>query len=158
MSIQKRLSIQRKQGLTMNLKLTWFLVLLSLLTVSVAHGRGQIDPHVSDLIKNLKHPEAAVRSEAAQSLAQMGPKAKPALRALLGALKDQDEDVRAKARGALGKIGPSIVIVLTDLLGDSDWKVRLGAASALGDIGPEARASVPALARAITDPNVSVRW
>jgi hypothetical protein len=70
------------------------------------------------------------------------------------ALKDEDEDVREAAAGALGKIGPGAekaVPALIQALKDEDRWVREAAAGALGKIGPGAEKAVPALIQALKD-------
>ena len=54
----------------------------------------------------LKDPDVGVRTEAAQILKNLGPKAKSAVPALIHALQDSDQDVVLFAAQALGRIGP----------------------------------------------------
>jgi HEAT repeat protein len=54
--------------------------------------------------QDLKDPVATVRWRAAETLGNIGPGAKPAVPALLEALKDEDGSVRVYAAQALEKI------------------------------------------------------
>ena len=99
-------------------------------------GPGSIDDKVKLLIKDLKNPDAFVRSEAVLALGKIGEKAVPAL---IEALKDTDKYVRLHATRALGKIGQGaspevlklIIPALTEALKDTDKYVRLHATRAL---------------------------
>ncbi|MGW5662979.1 fumarate reductase/succinate dehydrogenase flavoprotein subunit [Streptomyces sp. NPDC003758] len=77
-----------------------------------------------------------------------------ALAALTG---DPDALVRAAAYGALAAVGcpPPLADRATAALSDHAWQVRAGAATALTAAAPEA--AVPALAKALADPNADVR-
>ncbi|MGW5606986.1 fumarate reductase/succinate dehydrogenase flavoprotein subunit [Streptomyces sp. NPDC003753] len=77
-----------------------------------------------------------------------------ALAALTG---DPDALVRAAAYGALAAVGcpPPLADRATAALSDSAWQVRAGAATALTAADPEV--AVPALAKALADPNADVR-
>lgn len=96
-----------------------------------------------------KHIEALrdkdAKGAAYKALAKIG---KPAVPALIAALKDKDNWVRESASMALGTIGhdaKAAVPTLAEALKDKDFGVRLMAAAALGLIGPAAKAAVPAL-------------
>ncbi|MFJ8358655.1 fumarate reductase/succinate dehydrogenase flavoprotein subunit [Streptomyces sp. NPDC093984] len=77
-----------------------------------------------------------------------------ALAALTG---DPDALVRAAAYGALAAVGcpPPLADRATAALSDSAWQVRAGAAAALTAADPEV--AVPALAKALADPDADVR-
>jgi len=80
----------------------------------------------------------------------MGPKAATAVPALIQALNDPVNYVRAPAADALGAIGPQAreaVHALADrlLLKDEDGFVLTSVAYALGDIGPAAKDALPVL-------------
>jgi HEAT repeat protein len=59
---------------------------------------------VPALAEALKHKDSVVRTNAAQALVQIGPKAKAAVPALAEALKDKEPSVRGAAAEALRKI------------------------------------------------------
>ncbi len=61
---------------------------------------------LSTLIAALSAPDAAVRAQAAEQLAQLGPEARPAAVALVLASGDEEEEVREWAVGALEQMGP----------------------------------------------------
>jgi succinate dehydrogenase/fumarate reductase flavoprotein subunit/HEAT repeat protein len=77
--------------------------------------------------------------------------------ALTGLLDDPDALVRAAAYGALGTTGcpaPLTARAVT-ALSEPAWQVRAGAATALSVADPDV--AVPALAKALADPNADVR-
>jgi HEAT repeats len=83
-----------------------------------------------------------------------------ALPALIDALQDTDDSVRAWAAGAIGRIGPAAaraVPALVALLANPEEGSRNLACLALGGIGPPARDALPALRQALSDPSADVR-
>jgi len=117
----------------------------------------------------LKDPEPEVARAAANCLARIGPRAKAAVPALIGALNDSaDEALRAEAALALGEIGPAAKAAVPALVAllktpdgvDTEATIarRSSAAWALARLGPPAREAVPALERvARDDPSDLVR-
>jgi len=99
-------------------------------------------------------PGLWLRDATFAALTQAG---RPAIPALLRALKDRDSHVRRAAASALGRISdPQAVPVLLQALEDRDSGVRYATAGALGEIGsPQA---VPALLWALEDSDSDVRW
>ncbi len=77
--------------------------------------------------------------------------------ALLAALKDPDERIRAGASAALGYVGRDVVPDLVAALADSSAMVRLGAARALGSMGDDARAALDRLRERLGDADDEVR-
>ncbi|MFJ8593155.1 fumarate reductase/succinate dehydrogenase flavoprotein subunit [Streptomyces sp. NPDC093598] len=77
--------------------------------------------------------------------------------ALTGLLGDADALVRAAAYGALGTTGCPAPLTTRAVaaLSESAWQVRAGAATALSVADPDM--AVPALAKALADPNADVR-
>ena len=95
---------------------------------------------------------SGIRWKAAEALGKIGA---PAVPALVGALKNPDEDIRWKAAIVLGEIGDARAVgPLVDLLGDQDRFVRSRAGYALGMIGPPA---VIDLRTALVDGGVETR-
>jgi HEAT repeat protein len=111
---------------------------------------------VLELIKDLKDRDPKNRAFAAEELGSMAEvrltDVKPAIPALLAALKDKDAAVRKAVIDALGKAEPEpreVVPAYIDIVRrDKDPTVRLAAVTALGQIGPPAKAAIPALKEA----------
>jgi HEAT repeat protein len=120
---------------------------------------GQLQLAVTVLRGRLKRdPDAEVRAEVAQALANIGPSAYEAVPELIEALGDKDKEVRHMAALALGKIGRyagEAVPALMRALKDKSKAVRRRAVMALGGIGPDARQAVPALITVLDDPDPS---
>jgi HEAT repeat protein len=99
----------------------------------------------------------------------LGPKAKDAVPALLGCLKDSHAPVRECAVISLGRIGPmakdavpALIQILRDRGGLLDnaktIESRRGdAAEALGNIGPEAKSAIPDLMKGLKDKSPAIR-
>jgi HEAT repeat protein len=121
--------------------------------------RDAVRAAVPLLIEALESTDDVLRSRTAFALAMIGPEAKAAVPALLGALQSPDNPLSGAAF-ALGQIGPAAkeaVPALIDLLKSTDVVVRRNAASALGEMGPAAKAAVGPLQECLQDPNDSVR-
>jgi hypothetical protein len=88
------------------------------------------------LIQALGSGDPYIRSAAADAVLRIGPEAKAAGPALLRLLKDQDDEVRQSALGALKETGVSEALVpaLEPLLQDENLAVRRKAAALLADI------------------------
>ncbi len=114
---------------------------------------------VPELAAALGHPNPVVRCCAAEALASMGRRAKAAAPAVIKALADREEMVRASAVSAFNLLGmgsdaQEAIPALTRMLGDStDW-VRRDVVWALSKMGP---AAIPALEKAFQDKSESVR-
>ncbi|MGA2600567.1 MAG: glycoside hydrolase family 172 protein [Bryobacteraceae bacterium] len=113
-----------------------------------------VAPHVpSDLpglIVTLSNPDAVFRGMAALALRDMGPAARPALKALAAALRDPDTGVRMTAADAIARQGHEAVAVLDDLIAAAKVQgenvhVQRSLAMAFGAIGPAAAPAVPVL-------------
>jgi len=109
---------------------------------------------VDPLIAALKNDEfSGVRWKAAESLSKLGA---PAVEALIGALRHDNDDVRWKAAIALGEIGdPRAIEPLLILLSDKDRFVKSHAALALGAIGEPA---VDPLIHSLREGDGNLRW
>ena len=89
------------------------------------------------LVEDLRSKDVDNRRSAANELADLGAEAKPAVPALIRAMKDADPFVRRFAARALGAIGPAkgSVGALATALNDKDARVVDAAARALGGMG-----------------------
>ena len=98
-------------------------------------GKAFRGKSVDDCIAGLKSSDTSERRAAAWALFEMGPKAAPAVGALVDTL--DDPDVRIPALRALEAIGPDAhqaVPELGSLMSDPDAYVRLGATCALAGL------------------------
>ncbi len=136
-----------------------------LLSLGAAGGMAAPPPRLDGdwrtLAAALRDASGSRRAVAAQSLANLGEGAAPAVPGLVSALGDSSRTVRAAAAWALGDVGPaaaSAVPSLRRLLQDRDGFVRAGALFGLGGIGASARAAVPAIIARLEDSDERVRW
>ncbi|WP_292517017.1 HEAT repeat domain-containing protein [Methanoculleus sp.] len=105
-------------------------------------GRGSVEP----LTAMLADPDPEVRTVVLGVLGDTGEAS--AVAALIGALHDENTDVRGAAAGALFRMGDLAVDPLIGATKDADRNVRLYAAGALKYIGnPRAIDALEALAR-----------
>ena len=116
------------------------------------------------LAQALKDPDKDIRRNVVRALRRTvtrpgvtpEPTAAPAVAALAEALHDTDRDVRYAAAASLGVIGPmarDVTPSLATAMKDPDPSVRRAATDALGRVG--GAAAVPALAKALRDPQVA---
>jgi HEAT repeat protein len=123
------------------------------------HLDGRTERVVPVLVGALRDREAGWR--AVFVLGEIGPRAAPAVPALVEVLKR--EQVFRPLRNppasavALGRIGPAAAPALAALLREPEPRVRAGAVIALGQIGGEAPGKIPALRTALADPEPEVR-
>src|SRR5207237_9662567 len=108
----------------------------------------------------LRHADATGRYAAAKALAELGPRARCALPALLRALRDKEAGVRASAAGAVGPVAagsPSAreaVAALAALLKDEKKdRGRSAAVRSLRCFGADAWATLPALREGLSAEN-----
>jgi len=120
--------------------------------ILVRHGDGVIEPMLAFLREPERHP---ARSWAANILGEL--KAQRAFPTLVLALKDIDDEVRAKSAAALGKLGDrrAVTYLLDHLLSDPAPFVRARIASALGQFADNE--VIDRLVRALGDPAWWVR-
>jgi HEAT repeat protein len=107
---------------------------------------------------SLNDANVEVRREAVTAMGAL--RVRETVPELITALKDDDEEIRARAAEALwcfGRDSREAVPALTAALKDPSAKVRLNAAGALGEIGPDARNALPALQAARRDRDEDVR-
>jgi HEAT repeat protein len=113
---------------------------------------------VESLVRSLRGDDGVQKVQAARGLGKLGPVAAAAAPALLHALEDAREDVRAESVIALGRVAGADAVspLLTRLQTDSPW-VREEAARALGRLGPPARRAIPDLIQALRNDPAPVR-
>ncbi|MCI0380888.1 MAG: HEAT repeat domain-containing protein [Gemmataceae bacterium] len=122
---------------------------------------------VSDWLTQLKSEAAKERVQAAVALGAIEgwkpdrPKAKEVTPALIHALKDKVDEVRAQVALTLAIIGPQakelVSAALLDALKDKHSEVRLYATEGLGRIGAVTKKVVPGLSEALKDKDARVR-
>ncbi len=114
----------------------------------------------------LEHQDPRIRQNAAWALGQLGPRAmEPGINHLTRCVEDTDVLVRRDAIVALSKAGPLAKGAAGQLAraldGGEDEMIRQYAAMAIGNLGAEGGAalagSVPALRKALADPDPLVR-
>ncbi len=140
----------------------WLAVLLALGGVAPTAAGQDKKKQTFDGLKALQHPDATVRYQSADLLAQLGATARFALPALREALeKDKSIAVRIKIAEALWKIEkPMPALLLPTLrqgLRDKLAENRAAAAGVLALMGPKAEKAVSALAAALKDDDLTVR-
>src|SRR5207253_11394916 len=106
--------------------------LVVLLPLRAGQTKAPATDRVQALLKDLEDDDEAIRLEAVTALADLGPRAAPAVAALVKALHVKNEDLRLNAALALGKVGKPAVPALADLLSSKDDDVRFYAVWALG--------------------------
>ncbi|MFH1652726.1 MAG: HEAT repeat domain-containing protein [Pseudomonadota bacterium] len=115
----------------------------------------QAIPNLFDL---LKHSNVSITNAAVQALGNIG---KDAIPFLISALMNESSNIRggvAEVLGRLGKIAqPSLGLLIRLLHKDSSSQVRIDVAKALGEIQSFPSIVIPALTKALKDPNPIVR-
>jgi len=113
---------------------------------------------LTEWVKGLEDRESNIRIGAANALAEMGMKAKPAVAVLIKTLGDREKRVRMAAASALGAIGPeaseavpTLIAMLKTCDGDEVFDICYG----LRGIGKPA---VVPLIGLLDEPNFFVRW
>ena len=141
------------------LRLSFLTVAFGLLCCSQASAAESED--VQALIQAVSGQDQAAALQAMDDLADLGPKAEPAVAALTEVFSDEsDETVRSRAARALGAIGEkaeAAVPALTAALEDESASIRAYAAFALGRIGKAAEPAAGTLAKNAFDKDALVR-
>ncbi len=105
--------------------------------------------------------EEEERVQAANQLARIGDKARPAIRAICEAALDPSKTVREACLAALEKIHPPLGKAIITLLVDQDGDEHIRAITALGNMGAEAKGALPVLIAYISTKEAkagSYRW
>jgi HEAT repeat protein len=114
---------------------------------------------VPDLLASMARTNNGVELDTAlgRAMKAIGPAAVPDL---VAALSWRDPRMRFAATSALTKLGPQAEQAVQPLIGvlerDGDYAVRASAAAALGAMGSAASSALPALRRALGDPNATL--
>ncbi|HTE91575.1 MAG TPA: HEAT repeat domain-containing protein [Terriglobales bacterium] len=96
--------------------------------------------NVAAMMEALKGEDKDARINACVELAKAGPRAAPAVQALIGTLKDADPTVRRLAAYTLGEIGPEAkpaLSALKELMNDPDRQVVMQVVNSLRSIDPK---------------------
>jgi HEAT repeat protein len=114
------------------------------------------DPRVAELVEQLESENANDRTSAAVKLMKIGPPAYPAVPALIENLGDEpDPGELAMTMNALLRIGPgSSLSPLIDALSSDNPGLASNAAFAIAGFGRAGRSAIPALMKALEDPEV----
>jgi hypothetical protein len=105
----------------------------------------------------LRRKNPLTRMRCAATLAILGPKAEPALPALIAALGDPEETVRRAVLDAVVQIGPAALPALLEAARSGDARARAGAAWCLGQLHQQPARTIPALVRLLKDPDPVVQ-
>ena len=131
------------------------------LIASIPNVLCQDQPDVLALGQLLKHPKKEERREAAYELMQLGDASAPAVRQLVRAMGDDDDQVWTRVVMSLAAIGPKAAYAIPALIDDMGGKGRYAeqhsqrCSFALSRIGAAAK---PALVKALSDDNHHRRW
>ena len=110
---------------------------------------------MSELIAQLREGEGVERRAAARALGRLGPRAEPAIPALIEAMKLSS--FASDESNALGQIGPAAIPALLEAMEGEEDTVRAQCAHALGVIGPKAESTIPVLLKLLKDRSQYVR-
>ncbi|MHB8897805.1 MAG: HEAT repeat domain-containing protein [Thermoguttaceae bacterium] len=150
-------------GLDRTVKL-WDVAAISRPTAGAEARKTNADP-VATLVEALSDDDMRKRQQAAETLAEMGKEAQPAVPALVAALKDENEHFRTLAAIALGRIGcpeakeargVMIEILMNQSLDAEQPYARSMAVYALAYLTREPTELVPILVDALKDPHRQV--
>jgi len=121
------------------------LIVLGFLLVPCIEIRAQTPDSVHNLIIQLKSKKAETRGAALNALAELGPKAAPAIPVVVDFLTGFDEEERILATFALGSIGKASLPAVDKLLDHQDETTRYYAVWAFALIGEGASTQAPRL-------------
>lgn len=119
-------------------------------------GAGSADA-LTELSKALSDTDDIVRFHSVQAMGKLGPKAKPALQALLQMLTEGRSEFSRPCAVALARIGKDSVDPLSRALTAENPRCRSMAAISLAMIGADSASAGPALAKALSDDSFRVR-
>ena len=108
-------------------------------------GPENLDETVGALCEALENDDPNVKRDAADALGLLGPKAKAAVRPLLGQFGHEFPWVRVSCLAAVGAIGKEAVPTLVKTMQENEGGMRIRAIFVLGGIGADAKSAVPAI-------------
>ncbi len=113
---------------------------------------------VPELMDALQDKTSDVRMAAIDALGEMGEEGREAAPELARLFYDPNVRLRERVRAALTSIGPASVEPLSEALSEQDKiEVRLDAIQMIALFGPAAKKALPALRKALTDPDYRIR-
>jgi HEAT repeat protein/S1-C subfamily serine protease len=130
------------------------------LPLNISAGGGMMAGNLTDLVKALSSADSKQKTKAAETLGELGDKAKDAIPSLLKLLSDPDDFTKRTALSALVKIGlpnKADVPLFANSLREPSVELRRYAASTLEKMGPDARNAAPDLVAALGDNDPLVR-
>ena len=131
------------------------LVAISIFGCRAAKDSPVYDEDIANLVEQLRDPNPATRSQAADALVDIGAPAVPALVSTLGG--SWPYKLETSASGVLAQIGEPAVPALIEALDDKDVVTRRNAVIALAEMRASAGAAVPALIERLEDKILLVR-
>jgi HEAT repeat protein len=138
----------KRVGHSLSVLLITHLLLAPLWSAGGAQETKSTDRRVAAALEIWRGGDPKARIQALQRLERLGPRAAPAVTALIVGLSDRDPKIRKETADVLHRIGPPArpaVPALLAALNDPDSKVRTAAAWALQAAKPDAKAVMPAL-------------
>jgi uncharacterized sulfatase len=108
---------------------------------------------LSELLRAMKHEDAAVRYWGATGVGNIGERSTDARLRMINALKDSSPSVRIAAARALAKLGDvksALPVLEAELQSEHQWG-RLAAAIVLDEMDEQAKPSIPALKKALVN-------
>ena len=128
----------------------------ALATAALGRIAAEGNPEALAILAGLiETPRWAVGHQATWALLQLGPKARPAVPALVKALKDPRQVVRSHSAEALREVGAAdvraVIPALMAAMDDENEVVRNHAMRTLSEYGAEAKAAVPKMVERLWD-------
>ena len=114
-------------------------------------GPNDLDETVAALTEAVLDADPNVKGTAADALAELGPKAKAALPALLSQLGHEFAWIRVSCQAAISSMGKEAVPTLIDMFEKNTGRPRARAALVLGSIGADAKPAVPIILRVMKE-------
>jgi HEAT repeat protein len=117
----------------------------------------QLSAVISKLAADVRSGNHDSKKQAIRLLGRMGPRSLPAVRALIQALDDKDDDIKNCAADAISLIGPEAFPALNEALSNENENVRLGVLKALEGIRPWRKSTITHIEKTLTDRSENIR-